>query len=282
MEALYQLYKTCFPGIVRSEETVRAVLGLSDNALLLEKAGDEMIAASVRNQNTVLLFCVLPQYRNRGIGSGLLEKTERHVRSEGFGEIQFCDGPDYITPGIPMYDGNEAFFSKRGYIHSWGGCECVDMMQDLKNFDCSGNAVGDTVGGIVYRWADARDYEDVTECVDSTYPEFTQFYQNRDLYGNSQANKILIAVSEHEVCGALMVSNQAEAKDVGSVGCTVTRKEYQGRGIATNMVKLGTGYLKSLGLSRGFLGYTYTDIIPMYARSGYHVSMKYFMGKKKL
>ena len=56
----------------------------------------------------------------------------------------------------------------------------------------------------------------------------------------------------------------------------------RGRGIATRMVRLGTKYLQSLGLSQAFLGYTYTDIIPMYERSGYRVCQKYLMAKKSL
>lgn len=282
IDTLLGLYKVCFPWIIRAEQTVKSILELPGNFFVFEKEKEENIAVSVINKNTVLLFCVLPHCRNRGIGSGLLEKTERHVRAEGFDTIQFCDGPGYITPGIPMYEGNEAFFTGRGYVHSWGECECVDMMMNLADFVDTEYAVGDTVNGIQYRWAKKRDYSGVLDCVDSTYPEFTKYYRNEDLYGGSGRERVLIAVMDGKVCGALMVSNQSEAKNVGSVGCTVTGKEYQGRGIAMNMVRLGTGYLKSLGLEKGFLGYTYTDIIPMYARSGYKVSMKYFMGKKEL
>jgi RimJ/RimL family protein N-acetyltransferase len=57
--------------------------------------------------------------------------------------------------------------------------------------------------------------------------------------------------------------------------------KHQGKGIATTMVRLGTKYLKDIGLSHAFLGYTYTDILAMYRRAGYEVCMEYFMGEKK-
>jgi predicted acetyltransferase len=64
--------------------------------------------------------------------------------------------------------------------------------------------------------------------------------------------------------GALIVSIEKECKSMGSVGCTATVHKYRNKGIATNMILLGTKYLKDIGLRKAFLGYTYTYIINMY------------------
>ncbi len=280
-EKLWELYSACFPGNIRSEKTVRELLGRPDNTCLLETDKEKLLAASVINENTVLMLCVLPEYRRRGIGSRLLEKSESLVQEKGFSEIQFCDGPGYLTPGIPLTTDNEAFFSKRGYTHAWGDCECVDMSLCLQDFQEGNASLGDTIDGVTYRWAGEEDRERAVDCVESSYPEFTEYYRNGELYGGQGPEQVLLAEMNGTVCGALLVGSGTEQADVGSVGCTVTRPEYRCRGIATRMVRLGTGYLKSLGLSKGFLGYTYTDIVPMYQRSGYQVCMKYMMGKKK-
>lgn len=281
-DKLWELYSACFPGNIRPEKTVRGLLGRPDNACLAEMEGEKLLAASVINGNTVLMLCVLPEYRRRGIGSRLLKKSEDFVRQNGFSEIQFCDGPDYLTPGIPLVADNGAFFHKRGYVHAWGDCECVDMSLLLRDFQEEGISLGDSVDGVTYRWAEEKDRERVADCVESSYPEFAEYYRPSQLYDGRGPERTLLAEMNGIVCGALLVGNGTEQEDVGSVGCTVTRTEYRGRGIATRMVRLGTGYLKSLGLSKGFLGYTYTDIVPMYQRSGYQVCMKYMMGKKKL
>lgn len=281
-EKLWELYSACFPGNVRSEKTVRELLGRPDNTCLVEAEGEKLLAASVVNGNTVLMLCVLPEYRRQGIGSRLLEQSEDLVRQRGFSEIQFCDGPGYLTPGVPLTAENQAFFQKRGYVHSWGECECVDMSLLLRDFTEKDAALGRPIDGVVYRWAGKEDRRRVIDCVESSYPEFAEYYRDGSLYEERSAERVLLAETDGLVCGALMVGRETEQKGVGSVGCTVTRTEYRGRGIATRMVQLGTGYLKASGLSKGFLGYTYTDIVPMYQRSGYQVCMKYMMAKKRL
>lgn len=281
-EKLFALYSACFPDNVRAEETVRRILGWPDNACLVRAQGERLLAASLISGNTVLMLCVLPGYRRQGIGSQLLEESEGLVRSQGFSQIQFCDGPDYLLPGIPLTADNAAFFPKRGYVHSWGGCECVDMRLSLRDWQAGEAGAGDSLDGVVYRFAQERDRERVAACVRSAYPPFAGYYQDSRLYTGQGRERVLMAEREGLVCGTLLVGSETGREDTGSVGCTVTRTEYRGRGIATQMVRLGTGYLKSLGLSQAFLGYTYTDIIPLYERSGYRVCQRYLMAKKPL
>ncbi len=281
-DKLWEMYAACFPDNIRSEKTVRELLGRTDNICLWETGKEKPLAVAVINGNTVLMLCVLPEYRRRGIGSRLLERSEELVRQNGFSEIRFCDGPDYLTPGIPLVGENGDFFRKRGYVHAWGDCECVDMSLSLRDLPTGDHAVGDTIDGVTYRWAGEEDRERAVDCVESSYPDFAEYYKAEALYDGRGPERVLLAEMNGTVCGTLLVGSEAEQKGVGAVGCTVTKTEYQRRGIATRMVQLGTGYLKSLGLAKGFLGYTYTDIVPMYQRSGYQVCMKYMMGKKKL
>lgn len=279
-EKLFALYERCFPDNIRSVETVKELLALPENVVFPETAGEKLLGAAVVNGNTVLLLCVLPEHRRQGLGSRLLERCEEHVRQGGFSEIRFCDGPEYLTPGIPLVGDNGHFFGKRGYVHAWGDCECVDMQMRLKDFRDEGAAVGDTLLGVAYRWAGPEDREQVVECVSLAYPEFAQYYRGPELYDGVHPDRVLMAVSDGVVCGALLVSSGTESPNVGSAGCTAVREEFRRRGIAAAMVKLGTGYLKGLGLETGFIGYTYTDIVPLYAKSGYRISRRYLMGTK--
>lgn len=128
---------------------------------------------------------------------------------------------------------------------------------------------------MVYRWAEKKDRERVLDCLKCSYPKFTGYYQNSKLYAGQDPERVLLAEMNGTVCGALLISGGIEQENIGRVGCPVTRPEYRCRGIATRMVQMGTGYLKSLGLSKGFLGYTYAEIVSMYQQSGYQVCMKY-------
>lgn len=282
IKEIYELYERCFPGIIRSRQHVEKMLARPENHIIKKEVDGKFAGVSVIHKNTIHLFCVAPEFRGRGIGSALLLESEEYIAGNGYEEVCFCDGDDYITPGIPLYEGNREFFEKRGYVHSWGEDECVDMQQDLSGFNYAEQEVGDTINGVTYRWAYASDLPAVLDSVESAYPEFVDYYKAPWMYEAESASRVLAAFCDGKVCGTLMVENQTEAPGVGSVGCTATRKEYQGRGIATTMVKLGTRYLKELGLPKAYLGYTYTDIIPMYGKSGYEVSMKYFMGKKRV
>lgn len=279
---LYTLFLACFPGIVREKSKVETILSYPENRILERRAEGKLIGAAVLNRNTILMLCVHPAYRGQGIGSGLLTEAETEIREAGYDTVQFCDGVEYITPGIPLYEGNQAFFEKRGYAHSWGDCECVDMRMELRDFSATENSIGDTIRGIRYRWAEPADIPEITACVEDAWQEFTVYYQDAALYDPRNSQRVLLALDGETVCGTLIVSNGTEQARIGSVGCTATKKAYQGRGIATTMVKLGTKYLRDAGLPTAFLGYTYTDIIPMYSRSGYTVCMKYMMAKKTM
>lgn len=278
---LFELYSRCFYGIVREDDKVRNILNMQGNTVLTRKVYGKLAAASVVNGNVVLMLCVLPEFRNRGIGSELLSETEELVRRNGYSEIRFCDGPEYITPGVPMYPGSWEFFLKRGYAHSWEDSECVDMSMELSDFNYNEHSLGDTINGVEYRWGRVEEMAAVVNCVNHAEEEFAPYYNKPESYSNDSRERVLVAAEGNRICGALIVCLGVEKDGVGSVGCTATRDECQGRGIATNMVRLGTRFLKEYGLTSAFLGYTYTEIVHMYGRSGYKVCMKYMMAVKE-
>ena len=111
---------------------------------------------------------------------------------------------------------------------------------------------------------------------------FVPYYMEEQHYEAGSEAPVLIAEKDGQVLGCLIVSLEVEGEGLGSVGCTATRTSAQGQGIATNMVRLGTRFLKDSGMRRAFLGYTYTDIVRMYERAGYHICQRYFMAVKEL
>ncbi len=294
MNELYTLFRNCFPQIIRAEDTVRHILSQKENHSIrrYSQTDGRLCAAAVVHRNVVLMLCVLPSMQRQGIGSALLAETEAYVRGQGYTEIRFCDGFDYLTPGIPIYGepyaANQGFFARRGYVHTWGDAECVDMAVDFTMQPAYPHLPGASVpgrsGGVhTYRFAVEAERPAVTACVLDAYEEFAEYYEDDALYREDSQARVLAAFAQDgRVDGALIVSAEAEAAGLGSVGCTATRQDCRGQGIATNMVCIGCAYLQSIGLPKGHLGYTYTDIVPMYARAGYHISMKYMMAAKLL
>ena len=290
-DTLAGLFKACFPGIERGTGTVLSLLSDSSNRVLTREIDGITAAAAVWRENTALMLCVLPEYRGRGLGSALLSEMEEDARRGGAEEFRFCDGPGYLAPGIPIgkgYEKNAAFFEKRGYKHTWGDEECVDMDLDLRDASFRGARPGDRRDGILYCFAGDGDRDAVVACAEDGHEKFARYYRDPALYRPDSPRRVLAAFPDGgaspTAAGALIIYEEeaTEEPGLGSVGCTVVRHAYRNRGIATTMVRAGTEHLRSIGLRRAFLGYTYTAIVPMYARSGYGICMKYLMGAKKL
>lgn len=296
-EELYELYKRNLPFIVRDKETVMRIFDNAGNTVMERRDGQKnLIGASVVNQNTILLLCVDEECRGKGIGTDLLERSERIIADRGYDKIIVGVGFDYIMPGVPtsrnrfqaenvnLYpelDGRaEDFFTKRGYAHSWN-CDCFDMRFPLSRFDRDDLREGDTIEGIIYRWAVPEDIDGVCACTRDAFPEFTGYYRNERLYGGSD-KRVLIAVSEKEVAGALIVGTENKAQRMGSVGCTVVRHAFRGKHVAVNLVIMGTGCLKAAGMEDAYLSYTYTGLDHLYGYAGYEVCVYFMMAEKEI
>lgn len=297
-QELYELYKRNSLFIVRAKETVLQILQNKENITIEHRDEHKnLIGASVVNQNALLLLCVDATYRNRGIGSELLAKSEDVVKANGYDTIVVGNGFDYISPGVPtakryfdaeneaLYPGlNESasdFFTRRGYTHSWG-CNCFDMRLSLEELGKETYSVGDTVDGVTYRWATMDDLAQVHACTDDAFPEFTIFYRQEKLYAPDSDTKVLIAVTQGKVVGTLIVEPQDRTTLLGSVGCTTVRPAFRGKHIAVNLVAIGTKHLKDIGLKDAFLGYTYTGLDHVYGYAGYKICCYFMMAQKVL
>ena len=103
IEEYYDFYKRNFPYIIRNKETVMRILGDSSNKTF-EKRDENgvLIGLCISNKNTIYLLAVDSNYRNKGIGSSLLEEAQVHIKNNGYERIVLGVGEDYIMPGIPM------------------------------------------------------------------------------------------------------------------------------------------------------------------------------------
>ncbi len=300
MKEYYLMFMKYFPFINREEGKHYEIICNSDNEFFEERINDELVGFSIVNKNTILLLIVDEDYRNQGIGSKLLDKCEKSILSKGYDKVILGVGFDYLMPGVPtsekfvpsvhenldslVNDNASKFFEKRGYVHSWGGCNCFDMRMTLSKFVKNENSIGDTINGIYYRWATINDLDGIIDCSDDACQyqdeKFSKYYRNLDLYDINNNQRVLVAVKSNKIVGTLIVSIETEGKDLGSVGCTCVSFNETHQGIGTNLVRLGTKYLKDIGLSNACLSYTYTGLDKLYGDSGYEISTYYFMGEK--
>lgn len=284
---LLEIYNKNFPNNIREENTVKSILNNSSNHII-EKRNDsgKLIGVSVINESTIIMLCVDKEYRKKGIGTKLLEQSENYILNEGYNKLNIGVGYNYLMPGIPINKTNLSFFGKRYYIHSWKDVECFDMDMELKDFNYMEYKIGDTINDVYFRWATHDDVDEIVNCADDACQyqdeKFSKFYLDSKLYEEGNNQRVLIAVKNNRVVGCIMVSLETEGKDIGSVGCTCVRYAQSHQKIGTNMVMIGTRYLKDMGLKYGHLGYTYSGLDKMYGYSGYKISTKYLMAEKQL
>lgn len=301
MNKYYEMFKKNFPFIVRNEQEALAIINNPQNKIIeVNDNSGKLIGVSIIHKNTILMLCVNKEYRNRGIGNNLLNDSENYIINRGYDKVNIGAGDNYLMPGIPMatkaYDeqlkddeiyaevNNDAynFFSKRGYFHSWEDANCFDMRADLDNVELPSESIGDIIDGIKYRFATINDIPKILGCTNDAEQSFSKYYNKEKMYFKDSRQKVLIATCNDEVCGTLIISIETEANGLGSVGCTTVSHNYRGKHIGVNMVVLGTKYLKSLGLKKGYLGYTYSGLDKMYGYAGYKICIYYAMAQKQL
>lgn len=298
-EALYDLFKRNFPFVRREEETARDILSNPENRIFIHKDDSEnLIGAAVVHKNNILLFAVDKAFRKCGIGSKLLEKAENFVKSEGYTEITIGAGDNYLCPGVPVREmpfkeeisnlalhpllpeNNASYFIKRGYIHGWEDCNCFDMCTPYSPALLS--VKPPETPGIGYRFANQADLPSILECTNAAEEGFSKYYEESESYEPDSTDKVLIALDGDKVVGTLMVDQETEGENVGSIGCTTVHPDYQGRKIASSMIIRGAKHLYESGMKEGFLGYTYSGLDKLYGKAGYKVCAFYFMAKKRL
>lgn len=301
MDEILEIFRRNFPYVSREERTLLGIIHHEGNVTFTRRNSEgRLIGCAIVNGNTILLLVVDKEHRNQGIGSDLLQACEETIGKDGHEKVILGVGFDYLLPGVPTSRrfapsvhehldplvNTEAsdFFEHRGYSHSWGACNCFDMKMSLNDFCLNDDAVGDTINGISYRWATIADMKEILRCADDAcqYQDdsFSKYYDNACLYTPGHQQRVLIAIKNGKIVGTLIVSAETEAEGVGNVGCTCVASNETHQGIATNMVKLGTRYLKDIGLKEASLSYTYSDLDVLYGASGYEISTYYFMGEK--
>ena len=302
-DEVYRLFKDNFPYISREEGKHEEIIN-NDMNVFFEERNDkgDLIGCAIVNENTILLLVVDKNYRNKGIGNILLKECEDYIKSNGYNKIILGVGFDYLMPGVPTSKkivpsyrerlesdiNNDAvsFFEKRGYSHSWGKCNCFDMKMKLDDFIDKNYSIGDTINDVYYRWATIDDMDSIIECADDACQyqdeKFSKYYRNTKLYDKDNNQRVLVAIKNNKIVGTLIVSIETEGKDLGCVGCTCVSFKETHQKIGTNMVNLGTKYLKEIGLNNASLTYTYSGLDKLYGASGYNIFVYYFMGEKMI
>lgn len=83
ISSLLNIYNSSVPFLQTDLNTFEKRLDLKgDSTCFIEEMDGIPVGFTVVNQNGILALCVLPQYRNKGIGTKLLHKAENQIKNK--------------------------------------------------------------------------------------------------------------------------------------------------------------------------------------------------------
>lgn len=274
-DGAHTLYTACFAALPTERASFVGRLGLGDGTHLLERRLGGCLAAfaAVRGDG-LLMLCVEPTSRGRGLGGSLLAEAEALIAAQGSDRaVLGRGGGRYLMQGVPT-GGDRTFFERRGYCADWTS---VDMILPLADFTLP------TLPGYPY-CNQCRLY--CTQDIDATLlravaqvdPAWIPFFR--------QAGAVALAEVDGEIASFVILEYgglpfaPCFASSVAGLGCLGTVPALRNRGIGLTLAAYATDILRQKGFDYSYLGYTWLE--QWYARLGYHTFHSFWMGEKKL
>lgn len=264
----YGLFCGCFPEAYVSEREFRERLGFDRNTVLARFQGETLAGFSIVLEHAVLLLCVAPEWRGKGIGSGLLSESERVIREAGCDRIVLGAGPVYLFQGVPSGGEEPAFFVHRGYQASW---KSVDLAVPLKDWR---NPRPPCPEGVTFGRLENGEQAELLAAVGRVKPEWRRFYQ--------QDEEILVARKDGEILGFCLLGDTGApfAAHAGTLGCVGVVPEARKQGIGLALAAAAIEERKSRGYENCYVGYTYLE--DWYGKLGCRPVMRFWMGEKRI
>lgn len=167
------------------------------------------------------------------------------------------------------------FFEKRGYSAEY---ETYNMVLMLDSFAIETLGIPPKLADIELRLAEAADRESLLRAVQEVDPSWVWIFEHC-------VDPIVVAMRSEEVVGFAILSPAGGRfarpdQQMGSIGCVGVVRATRKRGIGLQMVAFGADWLKSRGCS--WVELLYLVLVDWYARIGFTVSSRQWMGSKQL
>jgi ribosomal protein S18 acetylase RimI-like enzyme len=222
--------------------------------------------------NAMWLIHVLPEFRNKGIGTFLYKSALQNIQGKWTAGI----GTGYWWQGVPMGCG-EDFLEKRGFKWSWTS---IDMMLSLEQWTKPDINISSYVD--ILKPEDSKLLIHMLQAKEGL-SGWVSFYKT--MIDNSEHDRILVAHSDSTIVGCAMILEEKDIRchrnidgKVGGIGCIGVKVKYRERGIGTALVAEVHCRLKAAGYTHSYVGYTWLE--GWYGKMGYEVFCRQLMGER--
>lgn len=276
---MLRIYNQSMPRLLTDMEFFTDRLGLSrESGVLLANVNDALGGFAVVEEDALLMLCVKPEFRGKGVGSRLLKEAEELIRSKGFTRaVLGHSAKRYLCQGVPCIFGSEAvrFFEKRGYAADWTS---TDLSVWLPNFSVEELYIPPLPKSVNLRAAEPADRPAILYAVEQVKPAWTRFFEN-------SKDPVCVAEEAGEIIGFVSLEGKIPfarnfAADVGGIGCLGVIPSCRCRGVGRRLAAFATDEIKRMGFGVCYAGYTYLE--DWYLSVGYDVVGRFWMGEKEL
>ncbi len=271
---MYEILRSCFHGLYITPQLYERTLGSKSNVFLTEHCHGAVAGFSVLRGPSILMLCVLPEYRRRGIGTRLLARSEAYIAARGAGTVILGCGDDYLFQGVPVSYGAVPFFEKRGYFADWVS---ADLTLNLSQYSTPN--IPPSPYDIRFGLPSDKVHAQNSNAVEEVDSDWISYF--------AVPNAPVFAAWRNEnLAGFLLLDDHADVPycpfdaRVGTIGCVGVLRDYRKQGIGLRMVDAATRELIARGCAWAHIGYTHLS--HWYGRIGYQVCMEFWMGEKRL
>jgi len=242
---LYQIYNYCFPDYPISEEEFYELLKPDSEfthtiRTFSPDSNGTLCGFALVCTNSITMLCVLPEYRNQGLGTWLLNEAEKYIHDKNKSEtIILGYAEHYIFQGVPVEYGAVPFFEKRGYHADE---ITVDMGLNLLDFDL-GKLNLPEPEGITFRMATEADEAALWAAIEEVDPKWHDYFDD---------DNVMLAMSGEQIVGFQQLDIEGArfkkpGEEAGFIGCVGVVEEMRERGIGLRMVAEGIKWIKEHG-----------------------------------
>lgn len=254
--------------------------------IICKEWGSKIHAEKNKNLGWISLIFVKKEYRNQGIGSALLEKSESVFKEMGINLIFL--GKDYqnFFPGLPKdLKSNLGWFSKRGFEALYDTNDLINL--NLSSFNMSLKPYHDNREYDIHV-ANKGEFPQIrTFLTNSFYGRWLLEFEDYVLNGGDGSEFIVCTNSLHEVIGFCRIGTneipitqigfsltwRARFDRLGGLGPLGVSKDYRHNNIAYNLLVTGLTELKKRGCDKAIIDWT--NLLDLYRMFGFELWKTY-------
>jgi GNAT superfamily N-acetyltransferase len=220
------------------------------------------------------------QYRQRGIGSALLEKAEAALRQRGVEKILLGSDPWHYFPGIPEeYQDVQGWFERKGYTAGKPEYDLISAEQGEK-------LPLPQIADVLFRTITLEDKEALLSFFHRCFPGRWEYEAIRYFEKGGIGREFVVIEKAGTIIGFCRINDAGspfiaqnvywaplfagELGGIGPLGIDADQRKY-GYGLA--VVQAGAYFLQQRGINRIVIDWT--DLLHFYAKLGFAVWKSY-------